>query len=254
MADIFDTHAHYCDAAFDADRDAVLPRLAENGVCAVIDCGITLPESKKSIALAEKYSFVFAAAGIHPENINEAAESDLYETEKLLTHPKVVAIGEIGLDYHWDTPRDKQKFYFDAQLEMAVRHNMPVIIHDRDAHADTLAALRRCTPKGVLHCYSGSAETALELLPLGFYFGFGGALTFKNNQKARRAAEAIPLDRLLLETDCPYMAPVPFRGKRCDSSLIKYTAAVLAEIKGVSDNELLKTAKENAERLFGVKV
>lgn len=232
----------------------ILQGLAKKGVCAVIDCGITLPESKKSIALAEKYPFVFAAAGIHPENINEAVESDLAETEKLLAHPKVVAIGEIGLDYHWDTPRDLQKFYFNAQLEMAVRHDMPVIVHDREAHADTLLALNRYKPRGVLHCYSGSAETARELLPLGFYFGFGGALTFKNNQKARRAAEVIPLERLLLETDCPYMAPVPFRGKRCDSSLIKYTAEVLAEVKGVSADEILKITKQNAERLFGVKI
>lgn len=251
---IFDTHAHYMKSDFGDELDALLKSMPGRGVERILAIGVNISSSEEEIALAERYPFVYAAAGIHPGYAAEVIESGNgweSELERLLAHEKVVALGEIGLDYHYpEQPHDIQQRIFRRQLEIADRLEMPVIIHSRDASGDTLKILKEYKPKGVLHCFSGSAETAREVVKLGMYVGFTGVLTFKNSKKAWAACEAVPIDRLLLETDCPYMAPVPHRGERSESSMIKFTAAKMAEIKGVSTEEMIETARENGERLF----
>lgn len=258
---IFDTHSHYLSHRFDDDRDEVLSHLPQKNVAGIIDCGTDFITSQGSLALADKYSYVYAAAGIHPESLIEKDASTIYkykgdwekelaDIEDLLSHPKCVAVGECGLDYHWPVPKAEQNAMFKAHLELAKKHNKPIIIHDREAHGDTYAFLEEYKPFGVLHCFSGSAEDAARLTKNGLHIGFGGALTFKNAKKAAEAAAAIPLDKILLETDCPYMSPEPFRKSRCDSSLIDYTAQRLAEIKGLSKDEILKITCQNAKNLF----
>ena len=253
MENIFDTHAHYDDEAFDEDREILLSSLKGRGVSLVIDCGCDAASSKKAIELSDKYDFIYAAVGIHPHEAEEADENDLNEIRRLLKHKKAVAIGEIGLDYHYDfSPRELQKEYFEKQIVLAKELDMPIIVHDREAHEDTLALLRKYKPKGVLHCFSGSVESAKEIISLGMYIGLGGAVTFKNARKPLEVAEFVPLDRLLLETDAPYMTPVPFRGKRNDSSLIPYTAIKIAEVKGIDPQMVVNAANENGKRLFGI--
>ena len=254
MENIFDTHAHYDDEAFDEDREILLSSLNGRGVSLVIDCGCDAASSKKAIELSEKYDFIYAAVGIHPHEAEEAGENDLDEIRRLLKHEKAVAIGEIGLDYHYDfSPRELQKEYFEKQIVLAKELDMPIIVHDREAHEDTLELLRKYKPKGVLHCFSGSVESAKEIISLGMYIGLGGAVTFKNARKPLEVAKFVPLDRLLLETDAPYMTPVPFRGKRNDSSLIPYTAIKIAEVKGIAPQTVVNAANENGKRLFGIK-
>ena len=251
LHNVFDSHAHYNDARFSEDLNKVLASLPEKGVCGVINCGTDAASSEESRRLAEAYDFVWFASGLHPEDCGDKPEDELDKIEALLSHPKCVAVGEIGLDYYWpEPPREIQLRYFEKQLQMANAHAMPVIIHDREAHAPTLELLKQYRPKGVLHCFSGSVETMREALALGMYIGFGGAVTFKNAKKAVNAAKEVPLDRLLLETDCPYMAPVPFRGQRNDSSLIPYTADFIAALKGISPQELTDRCTENAKNLF----
>lgn len=256
MEYIFDSHAHYDDEAFDEDRFELIESLKEKGVCGVINCGCTPESTKTALALSEKFDFVYFASGIHPENIPSPEEDETVfgKIKKLAKHKKCVAIGEIGLDYHYEdgTPRERQIEWFEKQLILANELSLPVIVHDRDSHADILELLKKHRPKGVVHCFSGSLEMAQEVLKLGMYIGLGGAVTFKNAKKPVRVAEGIPLDRLLLETDCPYMAPVPFRGKRCDSSLIAFTAEKIAEIRGITADEVLRAGKENAAALFGI--
>lgn len=254
MDNIFDTHAHYDDDAFDLDRDTLLPSLKSKGIGYVIDCGCDVASSEKAIELSEKYDFIYAAVGIHPHEAEDAKDGDLEIIKRLTEHEKVVAIGEIGLDYHYDfSPRELQKEYFEKQIILANELDMPIIVHDREAHEDTMQLLRKYKPKGVLHCFSGSVETAKEIISLGMYIGLGGAVTFKNAKKPIEVAEYLPLDRLLLETDAPYMSPVPYRGKRNDSSLIPYTALKIAEAKGMETQAVVDAACENAKRLFGVK-
>lgn len=254
MENIFDTHAHYDDEAFDSDRDTLLPSLKSKGVGYVIDCGCDVASSEKAIELSEKYDFIYAAVGIHPHEAEGAKDGDLEIIKRLIEHEKVVAIGEIGLDYHYDfSPRELQKEYFEKQIILANELDMPIIVHDREAHEDTMQLLRKYKPKGVLHCFSGSVETAKEIISLGMYIGLGGAVTFKNAKKPIEVAEYLPLDRLLLETDAPYMSPVPYRGKRNDSSLIPYAALKIAEAKGMEAQSVIDAACENAKRLFGVK-
>ncbi len=250
MNSIFDTHAHYNDEAFDCDRDGIFEFLKTNGVCAVINCGTDIPSSKTSLRYAEENDFVFAACGIHPEDIVGRPDDWLNQIENLCLSEKCVAVGEIGLDYHRDTPRDEQKDVFEKQLLLANKLSKPVIVHDRQAHEDTLELIKKYRPAGVMHCFSGSAETAKELLKAGMYIGFGGSLTFKNAKKTVDVFSIVPLDRFLLETDCPYMAPVPFRGKRNDSTLIIYVAEKMSEISGMSTEKILNLARENAKRLF----
>ncbi len=251
---IFDSHAHYDDSAFDSDREELLAMLPQKGVCHVINAGASLKGSAASIALAEKYEYFHAAAGIHPEDAFGLPEDWQEQLKKMLAHPKVVAVGEIGLDYYYEDacPREIQQQVFEAQLKLAKEFDLPVIIHDREAHGDTMEFLRKYRPRGVVHCFSGSAEMAKEVVSLGMYVGLGGVVTFKNARHPLEVAAVVPPNRLLNETDAPYMAPVPYRGKRCDSTLIPYSAAKIGEIKGVSAQEVLSWGKENAARLFGI--
>ena len=250
---IFDSHAHYDDDAFNEDREAVLAMLRENGVCNVTNIGCDIPSSKFAAELAEKYDWFYASAGIHPGNADQWNEETAKELEEVLNHPKMIAVGEIGLDYHYrDDNKEEQKKAFREQMAIAEKHCLPVIIHSREATADTLEILREFPANGVIHCFSGSAETAEELVKLGYYIGFTGVVTFSNAQKTKRAAEAVPIDRLLLETDAPYMAPVPYRGKRCTSDLIRYTAEEIARLKGLSTEEVVNRARENTKRLFHI--
>ena len=251
MGPLFDTHAHYTDAAFDGDRTSLLDSLCGSGICAVVNCGSDLPSSRASLELAERCDFVFAACGIHPEEVDGVTDADFASLRTLLQNPLCVAVGEIGLDYHWrDDNKPAQKEVFARQLALAREAGLPVVIHDREAHEDTYALLREYRPQGVLHCYSGSAESAKELAALGLYFGIGGALTFKNARKLPDVVKELPPDRLLLETDCPYMAPVPHRGERNDSRLLPLVAERVAELKGMTVDEVCMVTAENAKRLF----
>lgn len=263
MYSIFDTHAHYTSHQFDEDRSALLSDLPGRGVVGVVDCGTDYDSSRASLALADQYPYVYAALGIHPESIIEEDTSintrfggdwaaELAAIKPLFDHPKAVAVGECGLDYHWPIPKETQLELFEAHLKLALELDKPIIVHDRKAHADVYALLKQYKPKGVVHCFSGSAEDALMLAEQGMYIGFGGALTFKGAKRAVKAAAALPLERILLETDCPYMAPEPCRGRRCDSGLIAHTGEFLAEVRGVDPDVIFAATTENAKRLFGI--
>lgn len=252
---IFDSHAHYDDDQFDSDRDELLARiLPEKGVCGILNMGADLQGCYDTVALTERYGYVYGGVGIHPECARELPEDWLDTLRGLLKKDKIVAVGEIGLDYHWldECPKERQQEVFAAQLALAGELQMPVVIHDREAHGDTLRFLQEYRPRGVVHCFSGSAETAREIVGLGMYIGLGGAVTFKNARHSTEVAASIPLDRLLLETDAPYMAPVPFRGKRNDSSLIAFAAQRIAEIRNCTAEEILTAGEQNARRLFGI--
>lgn len=252
---IFDTHAHYADHAFDSDRDELLSSLPENGVKYVMLASSSVDDTRENALLAEKYDYIYAASGVHPESVdtNPADYLDIVKNT-ILSSPKIKAVGEIGLDYHYEGyDRDKQIKLFEEQLVLAKELSLPVIVHSRDACEDTLNILKKHKPCGVVHCFSGSAETAKEIIKLGMYIGFTGVITFKNAKKALKALEVVPLDRLLLETDCPYMSPVPFRGKRCDSSMIAYTAEKAAEIKHIDTQELIDITCENAKKFYLIK-
>ncbi len=251
MKNIFDTHAHYTDAAFDGDREELLGSLCESGICGVINCGFDIESSHASVLLAKKYGYIYAACGIHPEEIHKLSPDWETELNALLDLPECVAVGEIGLDRHYRSDDiELQKEIFEKQLILANEKGMPVIIHDREAHEETYTLLAGHKPRGVLHCFSGSAESAAEIIKNGMYIGIGGALTFNNARRAVEVVASIPLDRLLFETDCPYMAPVPYRGKRNDSRLIEFVAQKAAEIRGTDAQTLLDTAAENARKLF----
>ena len=253
---IFDSHAHYGDHAFDGDREAVLCGLAGGGVCGAVTIGTDISSSREALRLARRYSGLglYAAVGIHPEEAGGLPEYWEEELALLLEKPEEVALGEIGLDYHYDdmAPKEVQRNLFERQLLLAKRKGLPVLVHDRDAHGDTLELLRRHRPFGVVHCFSGSVEMMREVVALGMYVGLGGAVTFKNARVPLEVARAVPLERLLLETDAPYMAPVPFRGKRCDSTMIAFTAEKIAELRAVPVQELLDATCENAKRFFGL--
>ncbi len=251
---IFDSHAHYLDTAFDQDRDALLQKLFDTDVCGIIESATCAESSKQAVTLAHRYPRLFASVGIHPEAADKATDQDFDTLRQLSADKKVVAIGEIGLDYHYEDacPRSVQTDWFCRQLSLANALQLPVIVHDREAHEDVLNILKQYRPKGVVHCFSGSAEMAKEIIKLGMYIGIGGVVTFKNARKLVEVAAAIPLDRFLLETDAPYLAPVPYRGHRCDSSLIAYTAATVADIRGIGIHEVLSAAEHNASVLYGV--
>lgn len=250
---IFDSHAHYTDKAFNDDRKELLDSLKESGICGVICCGADLKSSKEASFLSEKYDYIYFACGIHPEEVDELPENYIHILEQLSKKEKCVAIGEIGLDYYWrQDNKELQKKIFREQLMLANKLRLPVIVHSREAHEDTLTILKELKPKGVMHCFSGSVETAKEILKLGMYIGLGGAVTFKNAKKPVEVAEFLPLDRLLLETDCPYMAPVPMRGKRNDSSYISYVAEKIGEIKGIEPQNIIDIATQNSKQLFGI--
>lgn len=250
---IFDSHAHYDSDAFDDDRKELVNALPEQGVCGIINCGSDIASSLASLELADEFEFVYAACGVHPHEAEKCKSGYLPVLKKLCMEKKCVAVGEIGLDYHYDfSPRDIQKKIFEQQIVLASELDLPIIVHDREAHEDTMELLKKYKPKGVVHCFSGSVEMAKEILKLGMYIGLGGAVTFKNARKPKEVAGIVPDDYLLIETDCPYMTPVPFRGKRCDSSYIPYTAEVLAEVRGKTVNEILDLTRKNANTLFGL--
>lgn len=251
---LIDTHAHLCDEAFDIDRDEVIQGFAGQGVAKVVEIACDPAGFDKAKALADRHECIYLSFGIHPEYATEWADKDISFIREYLKHPKCVAMGEIGLDYYWEPyDREAQIRLFRRQLDMAMELSMPVSMHIRDAYGDAMEVLSDYPNlKGVMHCFSGSAEIAERCVKMGLYVAFGGSLTFKNNKKGPAAAAVVPLDRLLLETDCPYMAPVPHRGKRCEPAMTAITCERLAEIKGVHPAEMQRIAGENAKRLFGV--
>lgn len=252
-ADIFDTHAHYDDEKFEEDRDDLLSSLPSLGVANVINCGCDLNSSISSVEMCKRYDYFYCAVGIHPSNITEKSYNELEKIRELYDFKKCVAIGEIGLEYHYDfVPKDVQLDFFERQLAVSKELDLPVIVHDRDAHEDTVNLLKKYRPKGVVHCFSGSVETAKEVFKLGMYIGLGGAVTFKNARKPLEVAEFVPVEKLLLETDCPYMSPVPFRGKRNSSDLISYTAEKIAEVKKIDTQKLINITAQNAHELFNI--
>ena len=253
---IFETHAHYEDAKFDADREALLASLPEHGIEYVINVGSSLETTKKSINLAKQYTFIYAAVGVHPSDVPELDEQNFSEVERAADFEKTVAIGEIGLDYYWDKEPEvqkKQRFWFRQQLALAEEKELPVIIHSRDAAEDTMRILKEMSVRensGVIHCYSYSVEMAQEFLKLGYDIGIGGVLTFKNAKKLKEVVAEIPLERILLETDCPYMAPEPHRGERNSSLYIPYVVDKIAEIKNIPTEKVLEVTNGNARKLF----
>ncbi|MBR3978973.1 MAG: TatD family hydrolase [Oscillospiraceae bacterium] len=251
---LFDTHAHMNDPAFDEDRDSVILGLQDKGVSHFLNAGCSLASSRDCVAMAEKYPFVYASVGSHPDSADEVNDEVIDEFRRLARHPKVKAIGEIGLDYYYETiPREVQQKAFRMQLALARELDMPVIVHERNAHDDGMKIVKEFKEvTGVFHCYSGSAEMARQLVNMGWYIGFTGVLTFKNARKAVETAESIPLDRIVLETDCPFMAPEPYRGRRNDPGYLPRMAEKLAEIRGLPVEEVIAATTENAKRLYRI--
>lgn len=256
---IFDTHAHYDDEAFDEDRAAVLASLQEQGVGAVVNICASRASLGRIEELVTAYPFVYGAVGVHPDHAGEMDEDCMKELSRLAKLDKIMAIGEIGLDYYWDTaPHEVQREWFIRQLQLALEEDLPVVIHSREATQETLDIMREMYRqsegklRGVIHCFSGSAEIAKEYTDMGFYIGVGGVVTFKNGKKLKEVVEAMPLDKLVIETDCPYLAPVPFRGKRNDSTLLTYVIEEIATLRGMTTEEVERVTEENARRLYGL--
>ena len=253
---LFDSHAHYDDARFDADRISVLETMPKNNVGLIMSACSSTNDIKAIIDLCDRFPYVYGSVGVHPSDCGDFSDSDEKLIIEAAAHPKIKAIGEIGLDYYYDdVPHDKQKECFIRQIEIAKKLKMPVIIHDRDAHGDTVDILKNADAKsvgGVLHCFSGSREMAKDVLDMGFYIAFGGTLTFKNARRSVEVAEYVPLDRIVLETDAPYLAPEPLRGKRNDSTLMRYVAEKLAAIKGIEVSEVERVTFENAKKIFNI--
>lgn len=252
LHNIFDAHAHYDDRWYDEDRVDLLSSLPEQGISYIVNASVDLATAKTAIKYAETYPHLYACAGIHPENLEGLPENYLDQLTELLKHPRVVALGEIGLDYHWDIPKEAQHRVFEEQLQLARELDIPVVIHDREAHGNVMELVRKYKPKGLMHCYSGSVEMLKEVLKLGMSISLGGTVTFKNARVPVEVAQAVPLDRLLLETDAPYLSPVPYRGKRNDSTKIAYTAQKIAELRGIDPQELIDLTTGNAKRLYGI--
>lgn len=257
---IFETHAHYDDKAFDEDREGLLAGMQEQGVGVIVNIGAHLASSQSSLALAEKYPFIYAAVGVHPDETKELTEENFGSLVRMVQHEKAVAVGEIGLDYYWDsTPRDVQKYWFERQLALALEYKLPVVIHSREAAADTLAVMKEFYKKsggtltGIIHCFSYGAELAEEYVKMGFLLGIGGVVTFKNGKKLKEVVQNTPLTKLVLETDCPYLAPEPNRGKRNDSGNLRYVTEAIAALKGVTAEEVIRVTEENARNLYGIK-
>ncbi|MGL4797968.1 MAG: TatD family hydrolase [Cellulosilyticaceae bacterium] len=250
----FDSHAHYNDEAFDEDRDILLASLKDKGVDWVVNAGADMESSDASIKLAEQYDFIYASVGVHPHDVKDMTEEDLVKLKEWAAHPKVKAIGEIGLDFYYNHSEEEQQvFWFQKQLKLAKELEMPVIIHSRDASQQTFDMIQASGIKeGVIHCFSGSKELAKEYVKRGFYIGIGGALTFKNAKKTVEVVESIPVEAILIETDCPYLTPVPHRGKRNDSTYLLHVVEKIAEIKGVSVQEIADISSENAKKLFRI--
>ncbi|MCD8198440.1 MAG: TatD family hydrolase [Lachnospiraceae bacterium] len=253
---IFDTHAHYDDSAFDEDRDILLASLCEQGVGLVVNVGADMESSARSVKLSEQYPFIYGAVGVHPDSVGELNEEKLFRLREYLALPKIVAVGEIGLDYYWDKENHAlQKEWFVRQFRLAAEFDRPVIVHSREAAADTFDIVKAEFRSGmhvVMHCYSYSPEQAREYLKMGLYFGIGGVLTFKNARKLKEVVVELPMERILLETDCPYLAPVPFRGKRNDSGKLAYVVREISNLKGISEEEVIRVTEENARRFYKI--
>ncbi len=253
---IFETHAHYDDDRFDDDREAVLADAEAKGICPIINVGASIESTKTTLELARTHKNIYAAVGVHPSDVDGLNEQTFAWLREQTGWKKTVAVGEIGLDYYWEKNEEAQRdqrCWFARQLALAREAELPVIIHSRDAAADTIQVMRECHAEeipGVIHCYSYSKELALEFVKMGYYIGVGGVVTFKNAKKLAETVEAVPMERILLETDCPYMAPEPFRGKRNDSRNIPYVIAKIAQIRGMSPKEVERITEENAYRLF----
>ena len=252
---IFDTHAHYDDEAFDADREALLESLPENGIAAAVDIGASPESCRKALELAHRYAHIYAAIGIHPDDVGSLTEADMrWLEETAASEKKVVAIGEIGLDYYWDKEQHEvQKYWFRRQLAIAKRVKLPVVIHSRDAAQDTFDLLKEEHAEesgGVIHCYSGSAEMAKEYVKLGWYLGIGGVVTFKNAKTIKEVVAQTPLSHLVLETDCPYLAPAPHRGKRNSSLYLPLVVDAISAIKGITPEEVMEVTEQNARRMY----
>lgn len=255
---LFDSHAHINDERFDEDRDEVIEHLRENSIDLVVNPGADMPSSRSAVELANKVDFIYSAVGVHPHDVETMADKDLEELKNLAKeNEKVVAIGEIGLDYYYDlSPRELQKEWFIKQIELANELGLPFIVHDRDAHGDTFDIIKKYkAPETgcVLHCYSGSLELALEYIKMGCYISIPGTVTFKNNRKTVEVAENIPIEWMFIETDSPYLTPVPYRGKRNDPSKVRYVAEKVAELRGISYEEVCEITKENAKKFFNIK-
>lgn len=251
---IFDTHAHYDDEAFDSDRESLVLSLKDRGVVGIVSCGCDIASTVANQNLSHSFDNFYFAAGFHPENLEDFSVEDLEKLEPFFADEKCVAVGEIGLDYHWmNSTKEKQRELFVAQIELAKAKGLPVIVHDREAHGDTLEILKATKPSGVLHCFSGSVEMAREVIKLGMFLGFNGVATFKNARKIPEVIKEIPLNRIVLETDCPYLAPEPHRGKRNDSSFIPFIAQRIGEILGISAQEVLDVTNKNARALYNLK-
>ena len=254
---IFDTHVHYDDEAFNADREAILSGLSSRNIGHVVNIGVDIPTSEYSLQLAEKYDCIYAAIGFHPSEVKEMSESDI-DWLRAHCNPKVVAIGEIGLDYHWSESEEEnqnQQRWFRRQIALAKEVGLPIVVHSREAAADTMAIIKEENAAdcgGIIHCYSYSAEQAKEYVSMGFYIGVGGVITFKNARRLIETVEAIPLERIVLETDCPYLAPEPYRGKRNDSTLLPYVVKKVAELKGVTEEEVVAVTELNAMKVYNI--
>ena len=255
---IFDTHAHYDDEAFDEDRDRVLMGLKEAGVGTVLNVGASMASSESTLALTEQYPFVYGSAGVHPSETAELEEEKFQRLCEILKNPKILAVGEIGLDYYWEEPEHEiQKKWFLRQLELARQMQLPVIIHSRDAAKDTLDMMKEARAGeigGVIHCFSYGTGIAREYLNMGFFLGIGGVLTFKNAKKLKEVAAYAPIEQIVLETDCPYMAPTPHRGTRNTSANLPYVVNALAEIKGILPEQVIEITEQNARRLYRMDV
>lgn len=252
---LYDSHAHYDDSQFDADRDEVIKAAHQSGVRFINNIASSIESSKASIALAEKFDYVYATVGVHPSDVSGMTENDIDILRNLAKHEKVVAIGEIGLDYHYDdTSEEEQKMWLPPQLELAKELDLPVVIHDRESRGECMQILKEHKiSNGVVHCFSGSAETAKEFLKMGLHISFTGVITFKNARRAIEALKVIPMERLMIETDCPYMAPEPYRGKRNHSGYVFRVAEKIAEIKGMTFDEVAEITTNNAINFFGIK-
>lgn len=250
----FDTHTHLDDARFAADRAEVIQKVRDAGITLAVNIGADMNSSAASVALAEQYDFIYASVGVHPEDVTHLTERDMDRLAELAQHKKVVAIGEIGLDYHYDdVPKELQQKWFLRQIQLAQKLELPYIVHDREAHGDVLDIIRASGYfRGVMHCYSGSIEMAQELLKLGFYISFAGPVTFKNGKKAQAAAKEVPIERILIETDSPYLTPEPHRGERNDSSMVPFVARKIAELKGMTAADAARITMENGKRFFNI--
>ena len=253
---IFDTHAHYDDEQFDIDREELLAAMKDGGIGNIVDVGASMASSERALELAHKYDFIYAAVGVHPSEVEEMDDSSIERLRELSKDEKCVAIGEIGLDYHWPDPSPElQKIWFKRQIQLARETRLPIIIHSRDAAQDTLEIMKSEHVEdigGVVHCFSYSAEVAAECVKMGFYIGIGGVLTFKNARKMVEVAEKTPIEKIILETDCPYLAPEPYRGKRNNSLYLPNVVKKMAEVKNMSEADVIRITEENARKMYGI--